>query len=117
KYRLLSALKIKTALHTQGCKKLFGSDHPDWHDKVLPVQSTELRFHTDDCTSTAGNRSLIQKRKHTVQFRAGSRRLFDFNGIQNAVVFQNDVNFPRILVAVIVEIWFFAAVEIGFGNL
>lgn len=92
------------------------SDNPNRDDIVISIYDTDFWLHADNSTFPAWDRGFVQQREHLRQFGAGIRGLFDFDGIQNTIQLQNNVNLFCIFVAVVVQKWLSAGIQIGLRN-
>lgn len=92
------------------------SDNPNRDDIVISIYDADFWLHADNSTFPAWDRGFVQQREHLRQFGAGIRGLFDFDGIQNTILLQNNINLFCIFVAVVVQKRLSAGIQIGLRN-
>lgn len=68
-------------------------DYPDRNNKIIPINSPKIWFHTDNRPFSPWHRCVVQKRKDSCKFGSGFRCLFYFQRIKDAVMLQYNVNF------------------------
>lgn len=94
-------------------------NRPNGDDKRIAVKRGETFFQTNDGAHSYGERGFFQHVERGSHGKIGTCSLFDFQGVQQSVRFNNQIDFLCILVAVIMQIALFACVQIGladFGN-
>ena len=90
---------------------LVHSYHPDWHDKIIPVKGAQSLCHTENCTCTDLQRRFINNAEYTGKTLVGRYGLFDFQREELSVVFQKNIYFFGVTVAVKVNIRLFSFEE------